>query len=119
MQVTYAAELRAFLVDEFAELTVVTFRRLVFDGILQEVVLLLGTRGAGPALIKVVQIEDAEALPSPDDLTSLPHAPALRHGKEKWTKYSLSPRASRRCATRGKCTSSLALANLQTSTLGS
>ena len=91
MQVTYAAELRAFLVDEFAELTVVTFRRLVFDGILQEVVLLLGTRGAGPALIKVVQIEDAEALPSPDDLTSLPHAPALRHGKEKWTKYFLEP----------------------------
>lgn len=91
MQVTYAAELRAFLVDEFSELTVVTFKRLVFDGILQEIVLLLGTRGVGPAQIKVVQIEDAAALPSPEELTSLPHAPALRHDREKWTKYFLEP----------------------------
>lgn len=89
MQVTYAAELRAFLVDEFSELTVVTFKRLIFDGILQEVVLLLGTRGLGPARIKVVQIEDTAALPSPDELTSLPHAPALRHDRDKWTKYFL------------------------------
>lgn len=91
MQVTYAAELRAFLVDEFAELTVVTFKRLVFDGILQEVVLLLGVRGQGPAKIKVVEVEDAAVLPSPEELTSLPHAPALQHEKEKWTKYFLDP----------------------------
>lgn len=91
LQVTYAAELRAFLVDEFAELTAVTFRRLVFDGILQEVVLLLGTRGKGPAQIRVVEVEDMDSLPEPDDLASLPHAPALRHETEKWTKYFLGP----------------------------
>jgi adenine-specific DNA methylase len=91
LQVTYAAELRAFLVDEFAELTAVTFKRLVFDGVLQEVVLLLGTRGDGPAVIKVVQVDDLNSLPSPDALANLPHAPALRHETEKWTKYFLDP----------------------------
>jgi adenine-specific DNA methylase len=91
LQVTYAAELRAFLIDEFSELTAITFKRLVFDGILQEVVLLLGVRGTGPALIRVVEVEDAGVLPPPGDLGALPHAPALRHESEKWTKYFLDP----------------------------
>lgn len=91
LQVTYAAELRAFLVDEFADLTAVTFKRLLFDGVLQEVVLLLGVKGEGPAAIRVAEVEDAAHLPSPDELTALPHAPALRHETEKWTKYFLDP----------------------------
>ncbi|MGH2941184.1 MAG: Eco57I restriction-modification methylase domain-containing protein [Solirubrobacteraceae bacterium] len=91
LQVTYAAELRAFLVDEFAEITVVTFKRLLFKGLLQEVVLLLGVRGAGPAKIRVAEVEDASCLPAPKTLTALAHAPALRHDTEKWTKYFLPP----------------------------
>ncbi|HYV14819.1 MAG TPA: class I SAM-dependent methyltransferase [Conexibacter sp.] len=89
MQVNYASELRGFLVDEFSELTVVTFRRLVFHGVLQEVVLILGERGQGPARIKVVEVADASRLPTPAALTALDHAPALRHETEKWTKYFL------------------------------
>jgi adenine-specific DNA methylase len=105
LQVTYAAPVRAFLVDHCSELTVVTFRRLVFDGILQEVVLLLGVRAdtdglatapadaaAAPAArIRVLEVDDAAALGSPDDVAALPHAPALRHDTEKWTKYFLPP----------------------------
>lgn len=91
LQVTYASELRGFLVDEFSELTVITFKRLVFQGILQEVVLLLGTRGPGPAQIRVVETEDASALPSTKTLAAVPRAPALRHETEKWTKYFLEP----------------------------
>jgi adenine-specific DNA methylase len=91
LQVTYAAELRAHLVDEFQELTAVTFKRLLFDGVLQEVVLVLGVRGKGPASIRVVEVEDAAALPAPERLAALPHAPALRHDSEKWTKYFLPP----------------------------
>jgi adenine-specific DNA methylase len=87
MQVNYAAELRAFLVDRFAELTVVTFKRLVFDGVLQEVILLLGTRGSGPAQIRTVEVADADELPTAEEIAELPHAPALRHDTEKWTKY--------------------------------
>lgn len=93
LQVTYAAELRTFLVDRFSDLTAVTFQRLVFDGVLQEVVLLLGVRGDGPAQIRVVEVEDMASLPEPDDLASLPHAPALRHETEKWIKYFLEPQA--------------------------
>lgn len=91
LQVSYAAELRAFLVDSFSELTVITFQRLVFEGILQEVVLLLGVRGPGPAAIRVVQVADADGLPAPDELVAAPHAPALAHDREKWTKYFLEP----------------------------
>lgn len=89
LQVSYASELRAFLVDEFSELAVVTFKRLVFDGILQEVVLLLGTRGAGPATIKVIEVTDVQSLPDASSLARIPRAPALRHEREKWTKYFL------------------------------
>ncbi len=89
MQVNYAAELRAFLVDRFSDLTVVTFKRLVFDGILQEVVLLLGTRGEGPAKITIVESSDVDALPTMSSLASLPRAPTLRHETDKWTKYFL------------------------------
>ncbi len=89
LQVTYAAELRGFLVDEFSEMTAVTFEQLVFDGVLQEVVLLLGVRGRGPARIKVVESRDAASLPPTQKLALLPHAPALRHETEKWTKYFL------------------------------
>ena len=91
LQVTYAAELRAFLVDEFEELTAVTFKRLLFAGVLQEVVLLLAVRGRGPARIRVVEVEDAESLPAAGELAALPHAPALRHDTEKWIKYFLPP----------------------------
>jgi adenine-specific DNA methylase len=89
LQVTYAAELRALLVDEFSELTAITFKHLIFDGILQEVVLLLGVRGPGPAQIRVVRADDASSLPAVDKLATLPHAPTLRHESEKWTKYFL------------------------------
>lgn len=91
MQVSYSAQLRAFLIDECSELTVVTFRRLLFEGVLQEVVLLLGVRGIGPASIRVVEFDDADSLTSGDAVTVVPHAPALQHDSEKWTKYFLDP----------------------------
>ena len=62
LQVTYAAQLREFLLSRFTEITLVTFERLVFDGILQEVVLFCGVRGAGPARIRTVHLRDADTL---------------------------------------------------------
>jgi adenine-specific DNA methylase len=89
LQVTYAAQLRDYLLCNYAELTIVTFQRLVFEGILQEVVLLLGVRGEGPARIKTVHLAAAANL----DIAHLdvPSAPALLHEHEKWTKYFLDP----------------------------
>ncbi|HEX5252581.1 MAG TPA: class I SAM-dependent methyltransferase [Mycobacterium sp.] len=93
LQVTYAAQLRDFLLTRFRDITLVTFERLVFDGILQEVVLFCGVAGTGPARIRTVHLEDADALAGADlDVRS---APALLHENEKWTKYFLDPAAIR------------------------
>ncbi|OBA83154.1 lactate dehydrogenase [Mycobacterium sp. 1164966.3] len=89
LQVGYAAQLRDFLVSRFAEITLLTFQRLVFDGILQEVVLFCGVGGPGPAQIRTVGLDDADALPHAD--LNVARAPALLHEKEKWTKYFLRP----------------------------
>ncbi len=91
MQVGYAAQLRAYLVDECSEITLVSFEKLVFPGLLQEVVLLLATRGAGPARINTVEVPDAGALASASLETSA--ARAHLHETEKWTKYYLGTEA--------------------------
>ena len=99
LQVTYAAQLRDFLLCRFCDITLLTFERLVFDGVLQEVVLFCGVAGAGPARIRAVHLSDAEKLASLTetalDVEHLPSAPALLHEKEKWTKYFLDPAAIR------------------------
>ncbi|OBH09869.1 class I SAM-dependent methyltransferase [Mycobacterium sp. E1747] len=93
LQVTYAAQLREFLLRRFSDITLVTFERLVFDGILQEVVLFCGVAGAGPARIRALHLTDADALADAD--ADLDWAPALLHENEKWTKYFLRPDAIR------------------------
>lgn len=93
LQVGYAAQLRDFLVSRFREITLLTFQRLVFDGILQEVVLFCGVVGEGPARIRTVHLRDAEALAGAD--LAVESAPALMHEDEKWTKYFLDPAAIR------------------------
>ncbi len=94
LQVGYAAQLRDFLLSRFSGITLLTFERLVFEGILQEVVLFCGVVGAGPAQIRTVHLSDADALASITgaDL-DVESAPALLHEKEKWTKYFLDPAA--------------------------
>lgn len=91
LQVSYAAELRAFLTREFKELTIVTFRELLFPGTQQETVLLLGVRESDA----VARIGFTE-LQNPAELTmkavSRPGATAdLDHAREKWIQYYLSP----------------------------
>ncbi|OBH85248.1 lactate dehydrogenase [Mycobacterium scrofulaceum] len=93
LQVSYAAPLREFLLSRFGDITLVTFERLVFDGILQEVVLFCGVAGAGPARIRTLHLTDAEALAHAD--LDVDWAPALLHENEKWTKYFLRPDAIR------------------------
>jgi adenine-specific DNA methylase len=88
LQVSYAAQLREFLLEELSELNIVSFRQLVFPGILQEVVLVLGIRGNGATRICTAEVNDASGLESINwEMT--PAAPALRHDREKWTKYFL------------------------------
>ncbi|WP_346619246.1 N-6 DNA methylase [Blastococcus montanus] len=89
LQVGYAKALRAYLVDNCAEITLISFRKLVFPGILQEVVLLLATRGEGPAVMRGVEIDDAAEL-GDLNLSAVPAVVAPLHDGEKWTKYYLA-----------------------------
>jgi adenine-specific DNA methylase len=93
LQVGYAAQLRDFLLSRFRDITLVTFERLVFDGVLQEVVLFCGVVGGGPARMRTIHLTDAEALAGAD--LHVESAPALLHENEKWTKYFLDPAAIR------------------------
>lgn len=92
LQVNYAAETRLFLSNFFECVTLITFKKLVFKGIQQEVVLLLGERdGAAHEGIRVVELNDAGELDTyrHEALASVPLKP-LDHSKEKWTQYFLT-----------------------------
>lgn len=90
-QVDYAAEARQFLSNFFDKLTLVTFKRLVFDDIQQEVVLLLGEKGCDKHGIRVVELDDMADLIA-QGYTCLENAEfkELDHGRDKWVKYYLS-----------------------------
>ena len=90
-QVSYAAEIRRFLTDQYTRITIVTFKKLVFPDILQEVVLLLCERGGnGQPGIRVVEIASAEELAALDHraVDAVPLKP-VNHSAEKWTQYFL------------------------------
>lgn len=91
LQVNYAAELRRFLSDYFQKITLITFRKLVFEGIQQEVVLLLAERdGDKHTGIRTIELNAIS------DLASHRHVEftddelkPLNHDTEKWTQYFL------------------------------
>ncbi len=85
LQVAYAEDLRLFLSSQFRHLTLLTFKRLVFPDIEQEVVVLIAEKGVGKTEIRIVELEDLSSLPSLE-LTKIPFTP-IPHSKEKWTQY--------------------------------
>lgn len=91
LQVNYAAELRRFLSDYFNKITLMTFKKLVFEGIQQEVVLLLAERnGGGKGGIRAIELNDQTELADYEhtDFTKRELKP-LDHSTEKWTQYFL------------------------------
>lgn len=93
MQVTYAAELRQYLARKYSRLTLLTFRRLVFQGIQQETVLLLGERrDCSEAEITVLEMDTDEDLATLDVDRAERKNLELDHAQEKWIQYYLSPR---------------------------
>ncbi len=90
-QVKYAGETRIFLSNYFERITIVTFKKLIFKGIQQEVVLLLCEKSAERN--KGIRTIECESL---DDLESInfeklngQSLKAIDHSNEKWTKYFL------------------------------
>lgn len=91
-QVNYAAETRVFLSNFFDRITIVTFKKLVFKNIQQEVVLLLcekkATKNKGIRVIECENLEDLNAI----DFKAIngSNVKPIDHSTEKWTKYFLS-----------------------------
>jgi adenine-specific DNA-methyltransferase len=91
LQVKYTAELRRFLSDAYNHITLITFKKLVFEGIQQEIVLLLGERnGSKSTGIRTIELEDANDLHVYDH-DALIDSPLkeMDHTTEKWTMYFL------------------------------
>lgn len=91
LQVNYAAELRLFLSNYFHKLTIVTFRKLVFEGIQQEIVLLLAEGNGGETTgIRTIELNTIEDLASYEhtDFSESVLKP-MDHSTEKWTQYFL------------------------------
>jgi len=90
-QVKYAAQTRIFLAKFFSRITIVTFTKLVFQNIQQEVVLLLCEKDVSdnPG-IRVVELSSLEELEKLNISTIQKSAvKSLEHNSEKWTKYFL------------------------------
>jgi adenine-specific DNA-methyltransferase len=90
-QVNYAAETRQFLSDFYDQITIVTFKKLVFADIQQEVVLLLCERNNHQVRgIRTFELEDAEELAKHNhsEFAESDLKP-MDHSKEKWTQYFL------------------------------
>lgn len=90
-QVDYAAEARKYLSSHFDRLTLVTFRKLVFNDIQQEVVLLLGEKSSAEKGIRVVELEGLDELIR-IGCSCLDRAEMkkLDHSTDKWVKYYLT-----------------------------
>jgi adenine-specific DNA-methyltransferase len=91
-QVKYAAETRVFLSKFFERITIITFKKLVFANIQQEVVLLLCEKkvqhGKG---VRVIECENLEELKSINfKAINGSNVKPIDHTTEKWTKYFLN-----------------------------
>ena len=91
LQVSYAKQLREYLASFFNEIIIVTFEHLVFEGIQQEVVLLLcEKKGTKKHRISHFEVKDAEALNSLDIKAGLRNAKSFDFKSDKWTYYFLT-----------------------------
>lgn len=92
LQVKYAKEARSFLSRFFNSITILTFKKLVFEGIQQEIVLLLADKrknnNKGIDLIELNTLEDLKNLK--DKIKSPDHFKPIDHTNDKWLQYFLS-----------------------------
>lgn len=89
-QVDYAAEARKYLSEKFEHLRIITFKKLLFEGTQQEVVLLLGECSSNQKGIEVIELEDASELTQRLTERDVSDVKRLDHSIDKWTKYFLS-----------------------------
>ena len=85
LQVAYAEDLRVFLASELSSITLLTFEKLVFPEIEQEIVVLIGEKGGTERGIRIIELKDLEDL---DELDLNANGfQQMDRVHEKWTKY--------------------------------
>jgi adenine-specific DNA-methyltransferase len=93
LQVKYAEQARVFLSNHFQSVSIVTFKKLVFEGIQQEVVLVLAEKNEGEKNkgIDVIEIESAKDLKELNKILGKPtHFKPVNPYTDKWTQYFLN-----------------------------
>ena len=88
LQVAYAEDLRLFLSNALAKITLITFKQLVFPDIEQEVIVFVGEKGQTEKGIRIIEVNDLDELSQID--LSQNGFQRMQHVKEKWTKYFVS-----------------------------
>ncbi len=85
LQVAYAEDLRLYLANNLAKITLITFEQLVFPDIEQEVIVFIGEKGKEEKGIRIIEMDNLNAFAQlnleQNDFQK------LQHVKEKWTKY--------------------------------
>jgi adenine-specific DNA-methyltransferase len=90
-QVNYAAQVRKYLSDSYSKAIIITFRRLVFLDIQQEVILFLGEKdGVKSHGINIIEVDDINSLNELDLENIVSDLKILESSTEKWTKYFLN-----------------------------
>ena len=85
LQVAYAEDLRLFLSEHLASITLITFEQLVFPDIEQEVVVFIGEKGGEEKGIRIIEMDDLTGF---ERLNLAQNGfQKMQHVKEKWTKY--------------------------------
>jgi adenine-specific DNA methylase len=91
LQVSYAQQLRNFIAQEYNKINIISFEKLVFPDIQQEVVLLLCEKnGNGSHLIEHLELKDSEDLKNIDvNILKFPKK-HIDFKSNKWTFYFLN-----------------------------
>lgn len=90
LQVSYAKPLRHYLAHFFHKINIISFKKLVFPGIQQEVVLLLCEKnGIDKHLIEHLEVEDAKDLQNLDITLLRSPKKVIDFKANKWTFYFL------------------------------
>lgn len=93
LQVGYAKELRLFLAKQFSRITLITFKKLIFPNIEQEVIVFWGEKGEEIPKIRMVELEDLSLLKT--SYFKDKEFQVLQNAEEKWTKYFITAEENR------------------------
>ena len=90
LQVSYSAQLRKFLPKVFNKIDIISFKKLVFDGVLEDVVLLLCEKNSTKShTINLHEVENAEKLKDFDINNPVVEPKEVSSKTDKWTLYFL------------------------------